>query len=92
MDEVIFEEFKGTENMEVILDRKIADRRIFPAINVKKSGTRREDLLLDKDEMQKMYVLRKIIGAMEDIEVADLIVERVSKTKTNADFFASMKQ
>lgn len=92
MDEVIFEEFKGTGNMEVILDRRIADRRIFPAINVKKSGTRREDLLLDKDEIQKMYVLRKIIGTMEDIEVADLIVERVSKTKTNVDFFASMKQ
>lgn len=92
MDEVIFEEFKGTGNMEVILDRRIADRRIFPAINVKKSGTRREDLLLDKEELQKMWILRKIIGSMEDLEVAELIVERMSKTKTNADFFNSMKQ
>lgn len=92
MDEVIFEEFKGTGNMEVILDRRIADRRIFPAINIKKSGTRREDLLLTEEELQKMWILRKLIAPMEDIEVAEMMVDRIVKTKTNTDFFMSMRQ
>lgn len=92
MDEVIFEEFKGTGNMEVILDRRIADRRLFPAINIKKSGTRREELLLSEAELQKIWVLRKVIAPMEDIEVTELFIDRLSKSKTNQDFLQSMKQ
>lgn len=92
MDEVIFEEFKGTGNMEVILDRRIADRRLFPAINIKKSGTRREDLLLTEEELQKMWVLRKVISTMEDTELIELFIDRISKCKTNQDFLNSMKQ
>ena len=90
MDEVIFEEFKGTGNMEVNLDRKISDRRIFPAINIKRSGTRREDLLLSEEEQQKMWVLRKVINPMDDVEVMELLVDRMGKTKTNQDFLLSM--
>lgn len=92
MDEVIFEEFKGTGNMEVILDRRIADRRLFPAINVKKSGTRREELLLSEEELQKMWILHKVIAGMEDVEVTELFIDRISKSKTNYDFLQSMRQ
>lgn len=90
MDEVIFEEFKGTGNMEVSLDRKISDRRIFPAINVKKSGTRREELLLSEHELQKMWVLRRVISPMDDVDIMELFVDRMGKTKTNDDFLRSM--
>lgn len=90
MDEVIFEEFKGTGNMEVSLDRRISDRRTFPAINVKRSGTRREDLLLSEAELQKTWVLRKVISSMDDIEIMELLVDRMGKTKTNEDFLNSM--
>ncbi len=90
MDEVIFEEFKGTGNMEVSLDRRISDRRIFPAINVKRSGTRREDLLLTETELQKTWVLRKVISSMDDIEIMELFVDKMGKTKTNEDFLLSM--
>ncbi len=90
MDEVIFEEFKGTGNMEVCLDRRISNRRVFPAINVKKSGTRREDLLLTPEELQKMWVLRKVINTMDDTEIIELIVDKMRKTKTNQEFFQSM--
>ena len=90
MDEVIFEEFKGTGNMEIHLDRKISDRRLYPAINIKKSGTRREDLLLSTEELQKIWVLRKVINAMDDVEIIELLIERMKKSKTNDEFLGSM--
>ncbi len=90
MDEVIFEEFKGTGNMEIILDRKLADRRLFPAINIKRSGTRREDLLLSEEELQKMWVLRKVINPMDDVEVVELLVNKMQKTANNEAFLRSM--
>ncbi|HET6485606.1 MAG TPA: transcription termination factor Rho, partial [Spirochaetia bacterium] len=90
MDEVIFEEFKGTGNMEVILDRKLADRRLFPAINIKKSGTRKEELLLKEEELQKMWVLRKVINPMEDQEIIELLIDRMRKSKNNDAFLKSM--
>lgn len=90
MDEVIFEEFKGTGNMEINLDRRLSDRRLFPAINIKKSGTRREDLLLTEEELQKMWILRKVINPMDDVEIIELLIDRMSKTKNNADFLRSM--
>jgi transcription termination factor Rho len=90
MDEVIFEEFKGTGNMEVNLDRKMADRRLFPAFNIKRSGTRREDLLLSEAELQKMWVLRKVINPMEDTEVLELLIDRMRKSKNNEAFLRSM--
>jgi len=90
MDEVIFEEFKGTGNMEVNLDRRVSDRRLFPAINIKRTGTRREDLLLTPEELQKMWVLRKVIEPMDDIEIIELIIDRMEKTETNEEFLRSM--
>ncbi len=90
MDEVIFEEFKGTGNMEVILDRKLSDRRLFPAINIKKSGTRKEELLLTEEELQKMWVLRRVINPMEDQEVLELMIDRFKKSKNNEAFLKSM--
>jgi transcription termination factor Rho len=90
MDEVIFEEFKGTGNMEINLDRKLAERRLFPSINIKKSGTRKEDLLLTEEELQKMWVLRKVINPMDDIEVLELLIDRMKKTKNNDAFLRSM--
>jgi len=90
MDEVIFEEFKGTGNMEVCLDRKMADKRLFPAINLKKSGTRREDLLLTTEELNKMWILRKVISPMDDIQLTEMIVDKMRKTKNNEAFLSSM--
>jgi transcription termination factor Rho len=90
MDEVIFEEFKGTGNMEIDLDRRLADRRLYPAINIKKSGTRREDLLLKEEELQKMWVLRKVINPMDDAEIIELLIDRMSKSKNNEAFLRSM--
>ncbi len=90
MDEVIFEEFKGTGNMEINLDRRLSDRRIFPAINIKKSGTRREDLLLMSEELRKMWVLRKVVNPMDDVEIIELLLDRMSKSRNNADFLQSM--
>ena len=86
MDEVIFEEFKGTGNMEVHLDRKLADRRIFPAIDLVRSGTRKEELLLDNDELEAMWVIRKVLGAMGPAETMELLLDRFSHTKTNREF------
>jgi transcription termination factor Rho len=86
MDEVIFEEFKGTGNMEVHLDRKLADRRIFPAIDLVRSGTRKEELLLDNDELEAMWVIRKVLGAMGPAETMQLLLDRFSHTKTNREF------
>jgi transcription termination factor Rho len=90
MDEVIFEEFKGTGNMEVNLDRKLSDRRLFPAINIKKSGTRKEELLLGEEELQKMWVLRKVINPMDDAEIIELLIDRIRKSKNNETFLRSM--
>lgn len=90
MDEVIFEEFKGTGNSEINLDRKLAERRLFPAINIKKSGTRKEELLLTESELQKIWILRKVLNPMEDVEVTELILDRMKKSKTNEAFLASM--
>ncbi|WP_022930766.1 transcription termination factor Rho [Treponema bryantii] len=90
MDEVIFEEFKGTGNSEIDLDRKLAERRLFPAINIKKSGTRKEELLLTETELQKIWILRKVLNPMEDVDITELILDRMKKSKTNEAFLASM--
>ena len=90
MDEVIFEEFKGTGNMEIDLERKLAERRLFPAISIKKSGTRKEDLLLTEEQLQKIWVLRKVISPMDDVEIIELILDRMSKSKDNEAFLRSM--
>lgn len=90
MDEVIFEEFKGTGNMELVLDRKIADRRIFPAIDILKSGTRKEELLLTKEELNRMWVMRKFLATMTPVEMMEFLSEKVGGSKTNADFMSSM--
>ncbi|MDR0669098.1 MAG: transcription termination factor Rho [Treponema sp.] len=90
MDEVIFEEFKGTGNMEIDLDRRISDRRLFPAINIKKSGTRKEELLLTEEELQKIWILRKVINPMDDIEIIELLIDRMKKSKNNEAFLRSM--
>jgi transcription termination factor Rho len=90
MDEVIFEEFKGTGNMELQLDRKIANRRIYPAIDITSSGTRREDLLMGKEELQRMWIMRKYLADMNPIEAIEFMKDRMKNTKTNAEFLASM--
>jgi transcription termination factor Rho len=92
MDDVIYEEFKGTGNMEIHLDRKIAERRIYPAININKSGTRREELLTNPDELQKMWILRKLLQPMDDLAAIEFLLDRLKATKTNEDFFDSMKR
>lgn len=92
MDEVIFEEFKGTGNMELHLDRRIAERRTYPAINIKRSGTRREELLMKPDELQKTWILRKILNSMDDPDAIEFLLERLKNSKTNAEFFDSMKR
>ena len=92
MDEVIYEEFKGTGNMELHLDRRIAEKRVFPAINIRRSGTRREELLTSDDELNRMWILRKLLHSMEDIDATEFLVDKLKDTKTNDEFFASMKR
>jgi transcription termination factor Rho len=92
MDEVIFEEFKGTGNAELVLDRRLADRRIYPAIDITRSGTRKEELLLDKDELNRVYLLRNFLADMPVVEAMEFLLERMKRTKTNKEFFASMAQ
>ena len=92
MDEVIFEEFKGTGNMEIALDRRIADKRVYPAVHINKSGTRREDLLMDPEELQKMWVLRKVVHDMDEIAAVEFLLNKMKDTKTNNEFFESMKK
>ena len=92
MDEVIYEEFKGTGNMEVHMDRRIAEKRIYPAIHVNRSGTRREEKLVPQDELQRMWVLRKLLHGMDDLAAMELLIDRMKQTKTNAQFFESMKR
>jgi len=90
MDEVIFEEFKGTGNSEVVLDRKMADKRVFPAIDIMKSGTRKEELLLDKEKLHKIYVLRRILDPMGTIDAIEFLLDKLSQTKSNNEFYDSM--
>jgi len=90
MDEVIFEEFKGTGNSEIILDRKVADKRVFPSIDILKSGTRKEELLVDKATLAKMYVLRRILAPMGTIDAIEFLLDKLRQSKTNSDFFDSM--
>ena len=92
MDEVIFEEFKGTGNSEIVLDRKIADKRVFPAIDIQKSGTRKEELLVGKDELQKMWVLRRILNPMGTVDAVEFLLDKMKDTKSNDDFFQMMNQ
>ena len=92
MDEVIYEEFKGTGNMELHLSRKIAEKRVYPAIDITRSGTRREELLAPQDELQKMWILRKIIHPMGEIEAMEFLIDKLSMTKTNDEFFDAMKR
>ena len=92
MDEVIYEEFKGTGNMELHLERKIAEKRVYPAINIRRSGTRREDLLMTEEELQKAWILRKILHEMDDLAAIEFMLERMKKSKTNEEFFSSMKR
>lgn len=92
MDEVIFEEFKGTGNSEIVLDRKIADKRVFPAIDIQKSGTRKEELLVPKDTLQKMWLLRRILNPMGTVDAVEFLIDKLKDTKSNEDFFQSMNQ
>ncbi len=92
MDEVIFEEFKGTGNMELVLDRRISDRRIYPAIDVQKTSTRKEELLLDQEELNKTYLLRNFLADMPTVEAIEFLLERMKRTDTNKEFFATMQQ
>ncbi len=92
MDEVIYEEFKGTGNLELQLERRIAEKRIFPAININRSGTRREELLMDPEELQKVWVLRKLLHSMDDLAAMELLIDRMKQTKTNSQFFDAMKR
>ncbi|WP_163558092.1 transcription termination factor Rho [Halomonas sp. NO4] len=92
MDEVIFEEFKGTGNMEAHLDRKLAERRVYPAMNIRRSGTRREDLIASDEEMQRMWILRKLLNPMEDTAATEFLIDRLKDTKTNLEFFEAMKR
>jgi len=90
MDEVIFEEFKGTGNSEIVLDRKVSDKRVFPAIDVARSGTRKEDLLVPRDQLKKVYVLRRILNPMGTMDAIEFLIDKLKSTKSNGEFFSSM--
>jgi transcription termination factor Rho len=90
MDDVIFEEFKGTGNMEVHLERKLVEKRVFPAIDINRSGTRKEELLMPKEELNRVWVLRKVLNPLSPVETMELLLDRLSKKKSNGDFLASM--
>lgn len=92
MDEVIYEEFKGTGNMEIHLDRRISEKRVFPAININRSGTRREELLIDQEELQKVWILRKFLHSMDELEAMEFVLGRMQNSKTNIEFFEQMKK
>ena len=92
MDEVIFEEFKGTGNSEIVMDRKIADKRVFPAIDIQKSGTRKEELLVDKETLQKMWILRRILNPMGTVDAVEFLLDKMRQTKNNDEFFTAMNQ
>src|SRR5262249_13251035 len=90
MDEVIFEEFKGSGNMEVHLDRRLVDKRVWPAIDINSSGTRKEELLTEEEELRRMYILRKVLSDMNPVEAMELLISRMGRTKTNGEFLLSM--
>ena len=90
MEEVIFEEFKGTGNSEIVLDRKVADKRTYPAMDILKSGTRKEDLLIEKADLQKIFVLRRILSSMGNTDAIEFLIDKLKQTKNNAEFFDSM--
>src|SRR6202047_5112294 len=92
MDDVIFEEFKGTGNMEIILDRKLVDKRVFPAIDIQRSGTRKEELLIPKEDLQRIWVLRKVLNPLSPVEAMELLIERLAKAGSNSEFLAKMSQ
>ncbi|WP_461481703.1 transcription termination factor Rho [Porticoccus sp.] len=92
MDEVIYEEFKGTGNMELHLDRKVAEKRVYPAINIRRSGTRREELLMGEEELQRAWILRKLLHSMEDADATEFLIDKLKDSKTNDEFFMSMKR
>jgi transcription termination factor Rho len=92
MDEVIFEEFKGTGNMEIHLDRKLVDKRVFPAIDIQKSGTRKEELLIPKEDLNRIWVLRKVINPLSPPEAMELLLDKLRKTENNAEFLNGMNR
>jgi transcription termination factor Rho len=92
MDDIIFEEFKGTGNMEIHLDRKLTDKRVFPSIDVQKSGTRKEELLIPKEDLNRIWVLRKVLNPLSPVEAMELLLDKMGKTKTNQEFLASMQR
>jgi transcription termination factor Rho len=92
MDDVIYEEFKGTGNMEIHLDRRLSEKRVYPSININRSGTRREELLLPPDELQKTWILRKLLHQMDELEASEFLLEKLRATKNNGEFFDSMKR
>ena len=92
MDDVIYEEFKGTGNMELHLDREISEKRVYPAININRSGTRKEEYITDKVELQKMWILRKLLHPMDPLAAMEFMLERLKPTKNNAEFFDAMKR
>jgi transcription termination factor Rho len=92
MDDVIFEEFKGTGNMEIHLDRKLSDKRVFPAIDMQKSGTRKEELLLAREDLNRVWVLRKVLNPLSAVEAMELLLDKMGKTKSNADFLSAMQK
>ncbi len=92
MDDIIFEEFKGTGNMEIHLDRKLTDKRVFPSIDITKSGTRKEELLMAKDELSRVWVLRKVLNPLSPTEAMELLLDKMGKTRSNADFLSAMQK
>jgi transcription termination factor Rho len=92
MDDVIFEEFKGTGNMEIHLDRKLTDKRVFPSIDMQKSGTRKEELLLPREDLNRVWVLRKVLNPLSAVEAMELLLDKMGKTKSNQDFLSSMQK
>ena len=92
MDDVIYEEFKGTGNSEIHLDRRIAEKRVYPSFNINRSGTRREELITSPDELQKIWILRKLLHPMDELAAAEFLIDKMRDTKTNAEFFDSMRR
>ena len=90
MDDVIFEEFKGTGNMEIHLDRKLVDKRVFPAIDIQRSGTRKEELLLSKEDLARVWVLRKVLNPLSPVEAMEMLLDKLGRTPRNADFLAAL--
>jgi transcription termination factor Rho len=92
MDDVIYEEFKGTGNSEMHLDRRVSEKRVFPAVNINRSGTRREELITSNDELQKIWILRKLLHPMDELAAIEFLLDKMKETKTNGDFFDTMKR